>query len=201
MLLGFDLDEVICKTADMAFNYMNNEFESKISTDVLKHFYFDKNTYSTDATLNKAIADCLLWAVFDGRMLSTIEPYEDAVRILQRFRKMGHKIFIITKRELKHEGLTNMWLYKHNVPFDKLIVTDGAHKGVYAKMYNLDCFVDDLYSNLEEMSTYKHRWKKGLMLMTRRWNVDERIDYTKYTRVNSWVDIMRHIEIGNRFKR
>jgi len=201
MNLGFDLDEVISKTSEMAVNHLNSEFDCKFTTDVFKHYEFDKNVFSEDPEDNKAAVNCLIWAVTDARMLSTTEPYEGAVKVMQMFRKMGHKIFIITKRAQEHREITSRWLYSHNIPFDKLILTGEHGKGVHAKLHNLDCFVDDSYSNLEDLHRYKQRWKKGLMLMTRRWNKDVKVDAVKYTRVDGWIEIMRHIEIGNRFKR
>lgn len=200
MNLGFDLDEVIAKTAHMAINHLNTLYECELSIDIFENFWFKENTYSIDDTVNKAAIDSLEWSVRDEQMLSLVEPYTEAVRVLNIFRKMGHKIFIITKREKELKEMTTFWLHKHKIPFDKLIVTNHEPKSTFARKYRLDCFVDDLVSNLEDMYKGKAAWRKGLMLMTKPWNEKHYIDTSKFIRANDWNDILQNIQIRNRLK-
>jgi len=74
------------------------------------------------------------------------------------------------------------------------------YKSDYAKKFNLDCFVDDLEDNLYEMHQSKHRWRKGLLLMSQPWNEELIMDATKYIRVHGWGDIFRCLQMRNRLR-
>lgn len=200
MHLGFDLDEVIAKTAHMAVDHLNTLYECGFGIDVFENFRFNENSYSTDETVNEAAIKCLEWAVRDEQMLSTVDPYPEAIRTLNIFRRMGHKIFIITNRNKELKEITTLWLNKHRVPFDQLVLTDNEPKSTFARQYRLDCFVDDLIDNLEDMQKGKSPWRKGLVLMTRPWNEKKPIDATKFIRAYDWNDILQNVQIRNRLK-
>ncbi len=200
MNLGFDLDEVIGQTAQMAFDHLNAVFQCDFTTDVLESFFFDENEFSKDPDEQKAVVDTLLYAVFDTDMMATVKPYPGAVKILQKLKRHGHKIFIITKRHKKDIGMTIKWLRSNQIPFDKVIVTHFEDKGIFANQLALDFFLDDLEDNLYEMYKAKAKWHKGLFLMTRPWNVNKLIDTSKINRVNGWDDVLRAVSIGNRLR-
>lgn len=200
MNLGFDLDEVIGQTAQMAINHMNDVFQCNFSTDILKSFYFDENEFSDDPDEQQAVVDTLLNAVFNRELMATVEPYPEAVKILNKLKHQGHKIFIITKRPTSDEEMTVNWLHTHNIPYDRLALTQHEGKGVAAKKFKLDFFVDDLEDNLYELYSSQARWSKGLFLMTRPWNRDNYIDTTRITRLDDWNDILKAVSIGNRLR-
>lgn len=200
MNLGFDLDECIGMTAQRALDHANEIFQVELPIDMLESFFFDENTYSDDPDEQKAVEETLLHAVFNQEIMFEVEPYEGAVKALQRLKHQGHKIFIITKRRKEDEDMTYSWLRKHKVPFDGVGVTHLEDKGYYANKFNLDFFLDDLEDNLYEMHKAKARWKKGLFLMTRPWNAHKFIDSTKITRVNDWDDVLQAVSIGNRLR-
>lgn len=200
MNLGFDLDEVIGQTAQMAMDHMNEKFQCSFTTDILESFYFDENVYSEDPDEQKAAVETLLNAVFDVEMMATVKPFPNAAKVLQKLKHQGHKIFIITKRHAEHADMTARWLRKHNIPYDKLVVTHLQDKGVFAKRFQLDFFLDDLEENLYEMYYAQARWRKGLFLMTRPWNDGKYIDTSKITRLNNWSEVFKAISIGNRLK-
>lgn len=200
MNLGFDLDEVISQTSQMAVDYLNAQHGTLFTIEVFKSFLFDENTYSEDGEEQELIVNTLLDAIFNEELMSNLKPYPEAVKTLNLFKKQGHKIFIITKRPIKQTGLTVNWLRSNNISFDKLILTDNKDKGIYAKKFKLDCFVDDLQENLYDLYKAKARWTKNLVLMTRPWNIQEATDPSKIKRVHGWTDIIKHISISNRFR-
>lgn len=200
MHLGFDLDEVLSQTSQMAIDHLNNKHDTQFTIDIFKKFNFDENIYSENEDEQKIIVDTLLEAIFDEELMANAKPYPDAVKTLNLFRRHGHKIFIITKRPVKQTGITIEWLRNNNFPFDKVVLTDNEDKGFHAKKLKLDCFVDDLKENLDDLYCVRARWTKSLMLMTRPWNAYEAVDPAKITRVNNWSDVLRHISIANRFK-
>lgn len=200
MNLGFDLDEVIGQTAQMAMDHMNEVLKCNFTTDVLESFFFDQNAFSEDPDEQKAIVDTLIHAVFDTDKMATVKPYPGASRILNKLKHQGHKIFVITKRHKKDLDMTVNWLQQHKIPFDKVIVTHFEEKGSFANKLKLDFFLDDLDDNLYEMYKAKARWQKGLFLMTRPWNANKYIDSSKIGRVNSWDEVLKVVGLGNRLR-
>jgi len=200
MNLGFDLDEVIAKTASMAVDYLNYKFDCKYGIEVFKSFNFEDNVYSDDDEKQQMAVDALVYSVTDKKLMSTVKPYKESIKVLNTLKRSGHKIFIVTKRHKHLTGTTNAWLREHNIVFDKLILTDVQGKGAVAKQFGLDFFIDDLESNLYEMYRSKAKWKKGLVLMTRPWNEDDYIDTSKFTRIYNWNEVLRFVSQGNRLK-
>lgn len=200
MNIGFDLDEVIAQTAKMALDHLNDVFECEYEFEALRSFNFSENSFSDEKEEQDAAVACLLWAIYDEKMLYRIKPYKEAVKALTTLNHRGHKIFIVTKRANSLKSMTGEWLRVNDIPFYKLVHTNDEPKSKYTLKYNLDCFVDDLESNLLDLYKNQARWKKGLMLMTRPWNEDNYIDRSKFIRVTNWADITRGIDIGNRLK-
>jgi len=200
MNFGFDLDEVIAKTAHMAVGHLNAVCNCNYGIEIFKSFQFNENIFSEDKEEQQLVVDTLVWAVFDKKMMASVKPYEDAVRVINDLKRQGHKIFIITKRPKELTGMTSRWLHSHKVGFDKLVLTGLESKGSFAKRLQLDCFVDDLEENLYDMYIAKRRWNKGLILMTRPWNETDVIDGSKFSRADNWLDIRKLLSIGNRLK-
>jgi uncharacterized HAD superfamily protein len=200
MNLGFDLDEVIAQTAGMAVEYLNYKFDCKFGIEVFRNFKFEKNLYSGDFEKQRLAVEALTHAVTDKELMSTIKPYKEAIKVLNTLKRSGHKIFIITKREKALTGMTNSWLHKYNISFDKLVLTNTESKSSLAKQLKLDFFIDDLEDNLYEMYKAKARWKKGLVLMTRPWNENDYIDTSKFIRIEKWDEVLKIVSQGNRLK-
>lgn len=78
------------------------------------------------------------------------EPRTNSVKTINRLRKEGHKIIIITARDSEfHDDpyiLSKNWLDKNNIEYDKLIV-NAREKGTVCKNENIDLFIDDQLNN------------------------------------------------------
>ena len=78
------------------------------------------------------------------------KPRFNAVETINRLRKEGHKIIIITARDSEfHDDpyfLSKNWLNKNNIKYDKLIV-NAREKGTVCKNENIDLFIDDQLNN------------------------------------------------------
>lgn len=78
------------------------------------------------------------------------KPRINAVETINKLRREGHKIFIITARDSEfHDDpylLSKNWLDKNNIEYDKLIV-NAREKGVVCKNENIDLFIDDQLNN------------------------------------------------------
>ena len=200
MNLGFDIDGVIAKTSDMLVNNINETFNSKLTIDIFKAHDFTENIYSEDEEINTAVIKLLKDLVVSEEKMKSIEIYPEAPIIINKLKKVGHKIYIITARHTHLKEMTATWLRNHGISFDGFAITNGITKSDYALKYKLDAFVDDLESNLYELHKSKKRWRKGLLLMTQPWNADTMTDTSKYIRVHGWNDVHRLMQMRNRLK-
>ena len=77
-------------------------------------------------------------------------PRENAVEVINRLKKEGHKIYIITARDSEfHDNpylLSKNWLDKNNIEYDQIIV-NAREKGIVCKNENIDLFIDDQLNN------------------------------------------------------
>lgn len=84
------------------------------------------------------------------KITNRAKPRENAVEVIQRLQKEGHKIIIITARSSEfHDDpylLSENWLKKNNITYDKLIV-NAREKGSICKEENIDIFIDDQLKN------------------------------------------------------
>ena len=99
--------------------------------------------------------------VDEGYIFWVGEPYPGARPILERLRKEGHTIHIITHRFFGRKSVvaTEEWLTDNEIPFDTL--TFAKDKSIVG----VDLLVDDLWTNLDAMSYNCFR-----VLMNQTWN-------------------------------
>lgn len=83
-------------------------------------------------------------------MAYTFEVVEDASKYINKLRKEGNEIYIISGRENGEYSnpydMTVKWLKKHNVSYDKLILTNAcnAHeKTEVCLLNNIEVMIDD----------------------------------------------------------
>lgn len=78
------------------------------------------------------------------------EPRTNSVETINRLRKEGHKIIIITARDNEfHDDpylLSKNWLDKNHIEYDKIIV-NAREKRTVCKNENIDLFIDDQLNN------------------------------------------------------
>jgi uncharacterized HAD superfamily protein len=198
MKLGFDLDEVVVDLTAEFTLYLESTYGLEWPIDCFVDYNFAKCAFTSDDELNKEIAKDMVRVANDPNFQDNAKPMPGAVRTLQELKKTGHKLYFITARPKQNQPYTFRWLRKNNIPFDGLeVIGQEEEKGVYGRRLNLDMFVDDLESHLESMYRHKNRWKKGLVLYTRPWNVGA-YDATRFVRVDNWKQIIRHVGIQNR---
>ena len=198
MKLGFDLDEVVVDLTTEFEKYLDINYGIEWPIECFVYYNFVKCVFHHDEEFNARIVEDMLKVANSAEFQYQAEPFPDAVDVLQRLKRAGHKIYFITSRPRQNQPLTFKWLRKYDIPFDGLeVIGHGEHKGFYGRRLNLDMFVDDLLKHLESMVAYKKRWRKGLLLLDKPWNNDYS-DSTKFTRVYNWKEILRHVGIANR---
>jgi len=201
MRLGFDIDEVICDLINPLADYINTKYNIKWSKYDFTCYCLMDSKFVEDTELNHKIIEDSITTICDPDFQALASPFEDSVKSLRQYKRIGHTIHLITSRFSDKKQIAN-WLRKYKIPFTTIHTNLGCHnnvdaKGKIGKLLQLDMYVDDLEDNLLSMWKYKKRWTKGLLLFDRPWN-KEAHDESKFTRVYSWSDIDRCLGIHNR---
>lgn len=199
MRIGFDLDEVVVSLTKEFEVYLKDKYNIYWPIEEFKFYGLNNCVYTDDKDRNKEIVAELMELADDPEFQLTAKPCEDAVRVLKAIKRTGHKIFFLSSRPKANYKNTILWLRKYNIPFDGVyIIGKQAEKGIYGRKLELDMYVDDLEFHLLNMYKHKRRWKKGLLLMSRPWNMDS-VDGSKIKRVENWESILRHVGINRSF--
>lgn len=198
MHFGFDLDEVVVDLTKEIEEYLLVAYGIKWPVECFVKYDFLDCEFSDNEEENLRIRDELVHLVNNAEFQFTAKPVNKAQESLQAIKRAGHKIYFITCRPKQNQPLTFRWLRQNGIPFDGLyMLGNAADKGHYAKLLRLDMYVDDLEKHLESMWSVKNRWRKGLLLLDKPWN-SESIDGSKFKRVKSWKEILRHVGVQNR---
>lgn len=119
------------------------------------------------------------------------KPRDNAVEVINRLKKEGHKIFIITARDSEfHDNpylLSKNWLDKNNIEYDKIIV-NAREKGTICKNENIDLFIDDQLNNCVDVE------KEGIQ--TIRISADNK-KYTNIISLKDWKEIYEFVSNKN----
>ena len=206
MKLGFDIDGIVADMAKAMVEHMNKEFNLNHTPEVFKkHKIFD-NEYVDDSEENEKVADSIFKGVIENpEAIITIEPHEDAKEAIKKLVRAGHSIHFITARAQFLRESTTEWFRINKIPFDSIHVVGKngrrgnlVSKGQTARILNLDFFIDDFIDHLGDMYKYKNRWRKGVGLFTRPWNINEPFDASRFIRFNEWNEVIRHLGIHKR---
>jgi len=207
MKLGFDIDGITCNMAQAMVDLINEKYDLEYDVNVFKDHNIHNNMYTDDPELNEEIAMTMRTGIIENsETLVELPVHEEAVEALKRLYRYGHSLHHITARPSTQRKATIEWLRKNFIPFDTVHVmgSDGKEgaalktgKGRLGRSLNLDFYLDDCVWHLSDMYRYKNRWRKGLGLFNRPWNVGVAIDYTM-TRFDNWNDIIRHLGIQKR---
>ena len=122
------------------------------------------------------------------------EPRTNSVETINRLRKEGHKIIIITARDSEfHDDpyfLSKNWLNKNNIKYDKLIV-NAREKGTVCKNENIDLFIDDQLNNCLDVL------KEGIKVIR---ISNENCTNKDIVDLNNWTKIYEYIGELNEIK-
>lgn len=103
-----------------------------------------------------------------------INPYPYCKNVIELWKEMGHKIIILTST-FQPAGSVRVWLTKHRIKFDELIITQNKGEAEY------DLLIDNKQTMAEEIPG-----DRAIMFKAQPWNKDLE---KKYYRCPDWVHI------------
>lgn len=192
--LGFDIDEVVCKTINTIIGYLKCYYNIEWSYERFNSYSFEKTRFVKDKALNKLIADHLVRLVNDPDVHLSFEPYSGAIKYINKYKSKGHSIHFVSNRPFKQEDITIKWLKENGFPFDSLHhVGWKIKKGDICNDLELDFYIDDHIGCIDSILSHKRRYKKGLLLFDKPWN--QGYKHSKVVRVHSWKEIDKHLDL------
>lgn len=139
MNLGIDIDGTINNMSELLrelalkFNIENGLPTQNIPNDV---YELDK-AYGWNKRLNKKF-----WDNYYVHAMETAKLKIAAVQSIRNLKEKGVNIFIITARNEQYRNITEKWLNKFSIPYNKLIM-DAEDKASICKELDIDTMVED----------------------------------------------------------
>lgn len=211
MKIGIDIDNCISNFDDVLLKeYLKHDKKLRntgIIDENAKHFrkgMFDWTDEEENEFYNKNIE----------YFAKSLEPMEDSQYYIDKLRKDGHKIYIITGRdngdyENPYE-LTINWLKKYNIIYDELIFTNAYNKHDKTKVClekGIDIMIEDskkicldLINNGVKVYTMKTRYNKEepkLDIVSEWEEIYERISRLNKKDTNRKVNVILDTDIYN----
>jgi len=183
MRIGIDIDDTLAETT---------HYIMPILVD------FDKNSFNGNgiAFPNKKHMVAFDWSADEiirfrdslvDEDLLNIPPKKDAAKYVELLKKLGHEIIIITARSDDYftdpYKLSNDWLLKNNIIFDKLLV-GCAKKGEICKEERIDLMIDDSFGQASYIALNN---KIPVLMPEDDYNKDKEAEGIR--KVYSWEDI------------
>ncbi len=145
MRIGIDIDNVISNFNDILFDKFSKHDKTLRNKGVIDkekyitHGMFDWSNDEIKSFYNSIIEDVAI----------NLDLIKDSKKYIDKLKEDGHKIIIITGRDNGEYGdpynMTVKWLNKHQIHYDKLILTHSGKYDKYIECKNndIDIFIDD----------------------------------------------------------
>lgn len=156
--VGFDLDNVISKTAEGVLSALaaKGKIPANTGIDKCTCWAFEYNP-ETKTGFSGVTKEDITQIFMDPSFWGTLTPNKDTVAAMELlYNHLPGQLYIITDRFWFPEigDITRMWLKAHAVPFDELIITPGSKKWEACAKNKICFFVDDNIDNIQSIAKY-----------------------------------------------
>ncbi len=185
MVLGIDIDDTITDTYEVMMSYAQEYTINVLKKEPLinEKTNCDNHFYMRDLNHWKDGEDLEFLKDYYEKIVVGVKPKTLALEYLEKLKKEGHKIILITARwkadYFDVRKRTEEWVKKYNVPYDKLII-NAENKLTVAKQENVDVFIDDSFKNCTMIAD---SGIKTFMMDTR---INRGLEAKNIKRVYSW---------------
>ena len=196
MNIGLDFDDVVVDTYDLFFAYAQKYTIEQLKKEPIIEDSGDLATSVYPAALlGWTIEEAEnFWKDYYKEILPNVRLKPFAKEIIERLRKEGHKIIIITSRAEFFEGereITYKYIEKMDLKVDNLIFVQKGKKEI-AKENNLDVFIDDNYKHCKTVS------ETGIKTYIMDLRANRNIVDDKIKRLYSWPHVYQEIQKLNK---
>ena len=198
MNIGIDIDNTITEVQDQ-LNKAAYDYAIKLGKNIenadnpLEYIKNNRDTYRKKFQFSYEELKYFLQNIQE-EITNKAKPIDNAVEVINRLKKEGHKIIIITARDSEfHDDpylLSKNWLDKNNIKYDQIIV-NAREKGMVCKDENIDLFIDDQLNNCLDVL------KEGIKVIR---ISNEICDNKDIIDLDSWTKIYEYIGALNETK-
>lgn len=165
MNIGIDIDDTISETYESFFTYAQKYILEDLKRNIeisdngmIEHSYHYADMTKLSQEENTQFLEKYLVPVFNET-----KPKALADKYINKLQEDKNKIIIITSRREKYRDLTENWLKKYNINYDRLIM-NCENKKESIEENNIDIFIDD---NLNFCKEALNNERKVFMMDTR----------------------------------
>ena len=178
MRIAVDFDGVLFDHIPYILRGFRDHFGVDLEAEGLRHWDYFHYQAIQDADVSYNAMRKVLNAIETDPLLHLEPPRDErAARVMQAWRDAGHHVSVVTARSENSRAVTQMFLERHAIPFDELVM--GAHiKTGY------DLLVDDAPHNVLMAAADGGR----ALLMDHPYNRDVPT-HTNPVRVTDWADV------------
>jgi len=179
MTIGLDIDDTITESSKLQIEY------------VKKHFNVDDANIVKEILGGEIKGELLrFYEAHLGEMVANYELKANAKEVVDRLRKNGHKIVIITARgytKTKNDimKITEEYFKKHHINVDKIIF-NKLYKEDASLENKIDLMIDDSINTLEKI---RARGIKTLLFTS----ISNKDIITDINRVDNWLELENYI--------
>jgi len=188
MNIGIDIDGVLTDIQSYNMKHAPAFFLKKFGKEVKDAGKYDIRDIF-DCSQEELIA---YWKKYLLRYAVTEPAYKNAKKVIRKFRKSGHKIYIITKRVFTCQNdflgklmrfIVRNWLWRNGIRYDEIVFCDNDipdSKGTACRTKNIDIMIDDEIVNIEAIApvakvicfdaTYNHGYEHDNVIRAYNWD-------------------------------
>lgn len=184
MRIAFDVDNVICNTAECVINYINERIPTvNLKMEDIKEYWMEK-----------ALPEEYRWIVplaFEqSDMWKNVKMINGARQVIRKLYNEGHEIYFVTATTANNFRKKISFLERNLDFFPEGYVRHNAISLKRKQLLNVDFLIDDCLDNLLGQRTYislcyDYPWNR---------NQDEMPDFK---RVYNWIDIWKYLCLLN----
>lgn len=100
--IGIDIDDVLCFTWNEVISNYNKKYNENLKFEDIKNFNFNGNEKLKEE-----------FFLYDKKFGVEHKPYQNSKEILNKLKKEGHKLSLITSRKDFQKKTTLSWVEKH----------------------------------------------------------------------------------------
>lgn len=182
MLIGIDIDGVICNLAPVVCININKKYGTHLTPGDI--YEWDSVWVATDGRkieLKKEVREVLK----DYEIASVADIISGALEGVTEITMMGHEVVFVTARKDSKESLENTraWMDRY---FPDIPIIHVDHK---ESLQQLDVLIDDKFANALSFA----ETKRHCVLLTQPWNEKKEITTEYIVRAKDWNEILQLI--------
>ncbi|KIL48542.1 nucleotidase [Jeotgalibacillus alimentarius] len=140
MRLGIDIDGTVTCPSSL-IPHINEAFNTELKLDDIKEYDLTKALPEIEPE------DFAKWFESAEADIYSQSPLSEKADIVLNHLQHMHELFYISARGTEHQHLTKEWFNRHDIHFDRIILTGSHDKLEAVKEHRIELFIEDKHDN------------------------------------------------------